>query len=786
MWASLASKMLRNRLVFAGILFLLTLLMGFWGSRIQLSYEFARVLPSGDSSLVHYEQFKKTFGEDGSVMVLGFEDQRLFERDRFNRFYELSESIRRIDGVKQVLSLSNIFEITRNDSLSRFDLVQLMNEPFRSDSAMMAFREKLNDLPFFKGRLYNDSTGAVLLAVTFNDKALNSARRLDMVRDIEALGREFGKEQGVGMHFSGMPYIRTVIMKKVSSEMTLFMILAIVVMAATLWVFFRSFSSVLLSLVVVIIGVVWSLGLIYLFGYRITLLSGLIPPLIMVIGVPNCVFLINKYHAEYARHRNKMKALSRTIQTIGVTLFLANITTAIGFGVLYFTGSSLLVEFGNVAAIAVMTTYIITLILIPIVLSYMPGPRDKHTRHLEAPRINAVLKVVDHLVQHKRAAIYSIIGACTVVSIAGMSRINIISFVVDDLPKNDPVYADMRFFESSFHGVLPLEILIDTRSESGLMARNGEVLYKINRLQKVLGRYEEFSRPLSIVEVLKFSNQAMEGGDPRKYILPGYSGLQQLSSYTGGSLGKEGLLRSLVDSTRQFTRISLQVADIGSKRMNTILEGLKPSIDSVFSPDRYSVEMTGHSVIFMKSNDYLLKNLLESLLIEILLITLVGLALFRSLRIILLSKLPCLIPLVITAGIMGFFNISFRPSTILIFSIAFGISSDGTIYFLTRFKQELKNKAISVPQAISITIRETGISMVYTTIILFFGFAIFAASGFGGTVALGILLSVTLFVAMITNLMLLPSILLSIDKRQSRREMLQTALIEIEEEDEDK
>lgn len=784
MWNFLSSKILRNRIAFLSVLGVLTVTMGYWGSQIRLSYEFARILPASDSALVHYEQFKNTFGEDGSVMVLGFQDDHLFEKDRLNAFHRLTEEIRSIDGIKQVLSLTNVFEIRRNDSLQRFDLAPLFDGPWGSNESVQAFKSRFENLPFYKGRLYNDSSHACLVAVTFNDKALNSAHRIDMVKTIEQMGRSFAAKQGVNIHFSGMPYIRTVVMKKVSSEMTLFMILAVVVMAITLWIFFRSASSVLLSLLVVAVGVVWSLGLIYLFDYRITLLSGLIPPLIMVIGVPNCVFLINKYHAEYARHKNKIKALARTIQTIGVTLFLANITTAIGFGVLYFTGSSLLVEFGNVAAIGVMTTYMITLVLIPILLSFMKGPREKQTKHLDAPRINALLSMFDRLVQHHRTAIYVSIAVTTVISMVGMMRVNIISFIVDDLPKNDPVYSDMRFFESNFNGVLPLEILVNTREPSGITARNAEALYKINRLQKLLGRHEEFSKPLSIVEVLKFSNQALADGDQKKYVLPGYSGLQNLSNYTGESMGKEGLLRSLVDTTRQFARVTLQVADIGSKRMGELLQGIKPGIDSIFDPADYDVEMTGHSVIFMKSNDYLLKNLLESLLIEILLITLVGLALFRSLRIILLSKLPCLIPLVITAGIMGFFDITFRPSTILIFSIAFGISSDGTIYFLTRYKQELRKRAISVPEAISITIRDTGISMVYTTIILFFGFAIFAASGFGGTVALGILLSITLFVAMITNLLLLPSILLSIDKRQSRKEMIQPALIEIEEEEE--
>ncbi|MBL7923134.1 MAG: MMPL family transporter, partial [Bacteroidia bacterium] len=491
MWKAFASKLLRNRFFFLGLLLTLTALMGYFATQIHLSYEFAKVLPGSDSSLIDYERFKKTFGEDGSVMVFGFRDEQLFQKDRFNDFAALGAAIKKIEGVKQVMSVGSLYNMQRNDSLQRFDFVPLVNAPLKSQEEADALKETILGLPFYRDLLYNRETHACLMAITFKDKDLNSSRRIEIVKEIEELGDAFAQRYELKMHYSGMPYIRTAIMKKVSSEMTLFMILAVLVMALTLWAFFRSVNSVLLSLLVVAVGVVWSLGLIYLFDYRITLLSGLIPPLIMVIGVPNCVFLINKYHAEYARHRNKMKALSRMIETIGITLFLANVTTAIGFGVLYFTNSSLLVEFGIVAAIGVMVTYIITLILIPILLSFLPGPREKHTEHLEAKRVNAILRIIDNIVHKHRTAVYVIIAVITLVSLAGMQQIRIIGYVVDDLPKSDPVYEDLKFFEKNFHGVLPFEILIDTRQEKGVTANQGAVLYKINRMQKLFAAYPE-------------------------------------------------------------------------------------------------------------------------------------------------------------------------------------------------------------------------------------------------------------------------------------------------------
>ena len=669
--------------------------------------------------------------------------------------------------------------IIRNDSLQRFDIKPIMNNPLQSQAEADSLRDLIYALPFYKDLVINRNTNATILAITFKKADLDSKHRIEIVKQIKSVSDEFAAKHNIDLHFSGMPYIRTAIMNKVSGEMKLFLLLGIFITAVILWIFFRSFRSVLFSIIVVITGVIWSMGTIELLNYKITMLTGLIPPLIMVIGVPNCIFLINKYHSEFIKHGNKIKAITRMITTIGISLFLANVTTAIGFGVLYFTNSSFLTQFGVIAAVNVMITYIITLIFIPIILSFLPVPRAKEMMHLEGKRINKILEVIDQLVHHKRKWIYTIITIITLISIYGMLKVDMTGYVVDDLPTKDPVYTDLKFFESNFKGVLPFEVFIDTKKPNGVFENNARVLYKIKSLQKMLEQYPELSRAVSITEVIKFSYQAYRGGDQKFYVLPTISELKNLNDYVSTVKGNENRLKSFVDSTKQFTRVSIQMADVGSTRIKELLKEIKPRVDSIFDSKDYNVNLTGHSLMFLKGNDYLLKNLFESLLIEILLIALVGLALFRSVRIILLSKLPCLIPLVITAGIMGFLDIRFKPSTILIFSIAFGIASDGTIYFLAKYRQELKHRKKSISEAVSVTIKETGLSMIYTAVILFFGFGIFAASGFGGITALGILISITLLVSMVTNLLLLPSILLSIDKWVTRKEIVSTPLIEM-------
>ena len=781
MWNKLARFILRNRLLLIGVIALLTGYMAFQAYQVKLSYEFARVLPEQDSSYQAYVKFKQKFGEDGSVMVIGFSDPNLFTLKKFNEWYDLNQEIRQMDGIEEVVSMARIYNLQRNDSMMRFDLTKVVQHKPGTQAELDSIKKIIYALPFYNGLIINKKTNTTLMAVTFDKKKLNTKNRIAIVHDIKNKAKLFGQRNHIPIHISGLPYIRTAITEKVSNEMILFLVLAIIVTGFILWIFFRSFQVVFFSIVVVAIGVVWSVGTISLLGYTITMLTGLIPPLIIVIGVPNSIFLLNKYQQEIKKHQNKIKALARTIEKVGVTTFLANLTTSIGFGVFYFTKSAILVEFGQVAAINVMATYAISLIFIPVVFSYLPAPSVKQTKHLKNKIIHYILDKIDFWVHHHRKIIYGTLAAILLISLLGITQIKPLGYVVDDLPKTDPIYADMKFFEQHFKGVLPFEVTIDAGKPGGALTLG--TLGKINAAQKIFSTYPEFSKPISIVEALKFSNQAYG----KKYVFPDAIRLSELAAYTGAEKAKTKMFKSFLDSSRQQTRISVQMADAGTIRSAEIINELKPKMDSVFNSgeQKYKINFTGNSLIFLKGNSYLIRNLAESVFFAIFLISIIMILLFMSARMILLSILPSLIPLVITAGLMGFFDIHLKPSTILIFSIAFGIASDGTIYFLTKYRQELKHHNWSISKTVSLTIKETGVSMIYTAIILFFGFGIFAASDFGGTAALGILISITLLIGMCSNLILLPALLISLEKKLTTKAFLQDSLIEIYDEEED-
>lgn len=784
MWDKICSLILRKRLTILIILAILTIVMGYFGSKVQMSYEFAKLLPDDDSTSIQYNEFKKTFGEDGSVFVIGIKRKDFFTPKIFNTWYTIGNKIKETDGVEDVLSVTHLFNLEKDESQKRFKIVPIVKNYCTTQHEVDSLKQLILSLPFYKEYLYNDSTGATLMAITLNKDILNSKAREKLIEGIVQNIEEIAKASNIEVYYSGMPFIRTQVSIKVSKEIKLFVFLSALVTAIILFLFFRSWAPVLVSMLVVAVGVLWSLGTVVLFGYKITILLGLIPPLIIVIGIPNCVYLINKYHQEYKKHGNQAKALTRIIQKIGGATFLTNMTTAIGFATFIFTSSSILIEFGYIAAVNVMIVFFLSLLIIPTVFSYLPPPKQKHIKHLDYTWMLRLVNGLINIVSHKRKQVYITAFIVIIISIYGISLIETTGNIADDVPRNDKLFTDLLFFEENFSGVMPFEVVIDTRKEG--MAAQIPTLKKIEKLQELIHSYPEFSRPLSIAEVIKFSKQAYYNGNEEMYTLPSDMEKSFLAPYltTKTEGGKDKILRSFMDSTKRYARVTAQMADIGTKEMQRINDDIRPKIDSIFNPDKYTVYLTGNSLVFLKGTNYLIKNLILSLALAILIISILMSFLFMSFRMVFVSILPNFIPLLVTAGLMGYFGITIKPSTILVFSIAFGISVDDTIHYLAKYRQEFKLRRWDLKGSVLTSLRESGMSMAYTSIILFFGFGIFSVSNFGGTVALGVLVSITLIVAMLSNLIILPSLLLSVEK-QILVKAMNEPLLQILDEEED-
>ena len=777
-WYNLANGILRFKIYILALLSAITIILGVTASKIQLSYELAKILPKTDERFKLYESFKNRYGEDGNVMVIGLENNQIFKPNEFDAWAKLTNEIKNKPGIKHVLALSNLPEIYLDSTNKKFGTREIWNSKIpTTQENLQILKSKLTRLPIFTNFLYTEDFGVHLMMITLDQKTINNKNRISLVKQIKLVGENYSKKMGHSVHFSGMPFIRTEYTSQVTNELALFLILAILVTSLILFYFFRSIQVVFFALIVILIGIVASLATIVIFNFKITLLSGLIPPLIVVIGVPNVIFLLNKYHETYLSGKSQIESLMESTSKVGRTLFLANVTTSIGFGVFAFTGSGLLVEFGIVASINVLFTFLLSLLLIPIFFSYLAPPNPKDLAHFESKNINKVLVQIEIWVLNHRKSIYLLVGFIMVISLYGLSKITAIGYIVDDLPQENAIYADLKFIEKHFKGVMPFEVSIDAL-ENG-KALSPEILTKIKRTEKVMAKYPEFTGGLSILTATKYLYSVYRGGDPKYFVLPSINELSKLNEFQSSLNGKNNLFAGFIDSGKRFTRISFQMQDVGTVETRKLYDQLQPKIDSIFRTDvetgellppgsknTYKAEITGNSVIYAFQTEYLQRNLIESTLSAIILICLLMSILFKSWKMVLISTVPSLIPLIITAGLMGYFGIALKPSTILIFSIAFGISSDGTIYFLTRYREEFLKNSFDIKKSVQITIQKTGVSMFYTAMILFFGFFIFTASTFKGTQALGLLVSITLLMAMICNLILLPAFLMSLNKKE--------------------
>jgi len=767
MWYRLGQFILKYRLPLLIILAALTGFMAYHASKVQLSYDFTRAIPLNNPKYKAYQEFRKKFGEDGNLLVIGIQTEKLFEEKTFNAYYDLQRELKKIKGVDDIISIPSAINLVKVPETEKLKADTIFPDRILSQAAIDSASAVFFNLPFYEHLLYNPETKAWLMGLRINKDLMATKARVAVVASISKLADDFGKENNLTVYKSGLPLIRTEIAVMIANEMKFFLLASVVLSALILLLFFRSFSVMVLSLVVVAIGVVWSMGTIQLLGYKISLLTALIPPLVVVIGIPNCIYFFNKFHVAWNETGNKKGSLVAMVDKMGIVTLFCNVAAAIGFAVFALTQSQILKEFGLVAGINIMALFFISLVLIPAVLSFLPAPKSRHTKYLDNPRLNRWLDRLERWSLNHRKLIYSITGVVVAFSVVGIFQLKSEGFIVDDLPKSDKIYTDLKFFEKNFKGVMPLEIVVDTKKKQGV-TRNLNNLERIDSLSQYLATIPDIARPLSIAEGMKFAKQAFFDGDKVNYSMPSSYDLPALSQYLsfkGDSANGKNSLAKLVstfmDSTKQQARISVSMADIGSHRLPGLLDSITVRANQLFDKEKFDIQLTGTSVTFLEGSRFIINGLKESIFWAFLLIALCMFYLFRSARILICSLIPNIIPLMITAGVMGWVGIALKPSTVLVFSVALGIAIDVTIRFLVNFKQELPHYKYDMKQTVIETIHSTGISIIYTSMVLIAGFVIFYFSEFGGTKALGWLTSLTLVTATFTNLVLLPAILIS-------------------------
>ncbi len=770
MWFRLGKAVLKYRILLLSLLLGITIFMGYHAAKIELSYELNRAIPTDNPKYQAYLDFKNRFGDDGNMMVLGIQTDSFYRLPVFQQVIQLTKAIKTVKGVENVLGAADAVMLVKNDTSGKLGVVNVFPAEITTQAVLDSSRAAFENLPFYKGMLYNPTSKAYVLGLTLNKDSVNSKARTALVNQIQDKIAAFEKATGLDVHISGLPFIRTTVANRISKEMQWLLLGSLLLSAITLMLFFRSVSATVMSLLVVIMGVIWSLGTMVLFGYKITLLNALIPPLVVVIGIPNCIYFLNKYHLVYKESGDKNQALINMVGKMGIVTLFCNIAAAIGFAVFALTKSVLLKEFGVVAGINIMALFFISLVFIPPVLSFLPPPKPRHIRYLDNKLLVKLLEYVERWTVNNKKVVYGVTILACLVALTGTFKLKTEGFIVDDLPKTDKIYTDLKWFEQHFNGIMPLEIVVDTKKKNGVVAADMEALLDIDELSAFITTMPQTARPLSLAEGLKFANQAFYDNDSLSYMLPMQVPATLSNALkakpSGGKQGLAGVMSNFIDSTGRYARISVNMKDVGTEVLPKLIDSLQQKANAIFDAKDATVQFTGASVTFLEGSKFIINGLKESVFWAFLLIAICMLYLFRSFPILICSLIPNIIPLFITAGVMGWAGVPIKPSTVLVFSVALGIAIDVTIRFLINYKQELPHYNYNIAQTLIQTIRHTGISIIYTSLVLIAGFIIFCLSSFGGTKALGWLTSLTLVVGTITNLVLLPVLISHLSRRK--------------------
>ncbi len=778
-WNALAGVILRNRAIIFLTIIGITVFLGFQWKNMRFSYSEANLLPDDHEVNIKYQDFLQKFGEEGNLIVMAIKDSSLFTPTKLKAWNDFNDSFKQYEEIDLVVSVGDLKKLVKKENPARFELVPFIQDSSYTKKQVSKYKYELfNKLPFYEGLVYSKKSQTIQSALYIKKDIVNTPLRKKFVVEIlQPAVEAFEQEHNLDIKVSGMPYIRTLNSQNIMDEIQIFILAALLITSLIFFFFFRSFRATLISMTAVIIGVMWAFGILGLLRYEITVLTAIIPPLVIVIGIPNCIFLINKYQQEIKKHGNKAKSLQRVITKVGNATLMTNVTTAAGFATFALTESKLLKEFGIVASLNIIALFILCLLVITIIYSYMPQPKERHLKHLGKRWIERLVDWMENMVKNRRVTIYFSSVIILIVSIIGIYTIKVSGSLLEDMPKSTGFYKDIIFFENEFDGVMPLEILINTKRKQGVLKL--PTLRRMEQLQELLEETPELSKPISIVSLAKYSKQAFYNGNPKYYQLPSSQERNFILPYLKSFESESDVMKSYIDSTGQYARITTFMKDVGTEEMERIEANLAPKLEKIFPKDRYEVSFTGKALIFQKGTKYLVWNLTFSLGLAVLLIALFMAWMFRSFKMIVISLIPNLLPLLMTAGLMGFLGVPIKPSTILVFSIAFGISVDDTIHFLAKYRQELKSNHWRIRKSVLASLRETGVSMFYTSTVLFFGFSVFMISSFGGTKALGGLVSTTLLFAMLANLLLLPSLLLSLERSIANKKTLKEPALKI-------
>ncbi|TGE28490.1 efflux RND transporter permease subunit [Hymenobacter metallicola] len=743
------------------LLTLVTAVSIYFVAQLRFNYNFNDFYPAGDPDLDYYEQYSARFGNDNDYVLLGLEappGHSVFEPQFLVKVDSLTRFIQQRRHVVHVTSPTN----ATNPVVEGFGVFNIPylhpQEPARraQDSTLVYRTPGLVD-----NLIARDARSVTILFQTAPNlskppgDSLLAAVRTELTR------------QGITdsqYHLAGKMVAQSVFVDRLQWELVVFMSLSVMLVTVLLWFTFRTWWGVVLPLVVVMGAIIWGLGLMSACGVSIDLMTALLPIMLFVVGMSDTIHIITRYSTELGYGASKKDSLLIALKESGFGSGLSALTTSIGFFTLMTSTIRPIYNFGLFTGIAVLLTFVLSFTLLPAMLVLLRKPQLRVPRR-EGHSWDGVLGRMFRTVLARRQLVVGLSALILIGSVASASRIRINSSLLDDLSKNDPVKLDFAFFEKNFAGVRPFELAL--QPAAGRSIYDLQVLRETEEIEKYLQKTYGLNFVASPVTIIKSVRKALNGGLLEEYRLPeSEAELAQLVRRVK-LFRKKPEFRALVLPDASEGRLTGRMPDIGSIRADALNADLRQFLRQHTDPKILTTRLTGSANLIDKNNENLTLNMITGMSIDIVMVTLIVLLLFRSLRMTLVVLIPNLVPILIVAGVMGLAGVSMKVSTSIIFTIAFGIAVDDTIHFISKLKLTLLQEP-SLFKAVRKTYLMAGKAVIVTSLILVGGFSTLIFSSFDGTFYVGLLIGLTLLFGVVAELTLLPILILYFYKHKPK------------------
>lgn len=729
--------------------------------RISFDYDFESFFPTDDPDLEVYLKFRKTFEYDNEYVLLAIENQKgVFDSTFLSRVSSFSDSLRELPDITRTTSPVDI----ENTIISDLGVMRVpylhISEPARyaEDSALIYRSEELRSTFFSK-----DARSLCIYIKT--TEGISKQKSDTLLQRMNRLLDQFKFDK---VHMAGKMNGQKVYLEKLQSEFLVFFLASFFLVVLFLAISFRSFWGVWVPVLIVLLAILWTLALMTLTGKALDIMTVLLPTMMFVVGMSDVVHIVTKYLEELRETRlnsgtpNRFEALIKTIKEAGFATFITLLTTALGFLSLLNSHIKPIRDFGIYTSLGVFVAFVLAYSIMPVVLNVLPEPKlklESGTSLFWDKRLHRLLRWI---LRNSRT-----IGVATIVlvllCIAGIYKIERNNYLIEGLTRNDDLRKDFDFFEQQYSGVRPFELQLTATNPQSTLLGTTE-LRAIDTLEHFLKTRYGVGFLLSPATVVKAINKARHNGNPDFFKLPASDSAIANAVELANPLRKRKEYKILLTTDGRTGRITGKMNDIGSREVFKLNDSLQHFLHTTPVMKSVNVVITGGATMLDKNNEYLVVNTMQGLALSILVVALIIALIHRSWRMVIIAVIPNLLPIIFIGGLMGWCGIELKSSTSIIFSIAFGIATDDTIHFLARLRLE-RIKGKSYPLAVKRTFLSTGKAVIVTSLILCAGFFTLIGSGFESTFYFGLLVSITLFVAVLTDLLLFPLLVLWLSPR---------------------